>query len=278
LSGFYSKDSIIEAVHASHIWGSGYAYACVIVGVFVTAFYSFRMYFMVFHGDERFGRAHDHHDDHDEEEPSVDHHHGLAPGQKPHESPWVVWLPLVLLAIPSVVIGYSTIGAMLYGEWFKGAIFVSEAHDVLRELGEEFHGPLAMALHGVTALPFFLALGGVVVAWFFYLKRPDIPAAIQRRFAFLYTILDNKYYFDRFNEIVFAGGARLLGRGLWKAGDQVLIDGVLVNGSARFVGWIASMCRLIQSGLIYQYAFWVIIGLVLLLALWWPYLRAGALA
>lgn len=276
LSGFYSKDSIIEAVHASQVWGSGYAYVCVILGVFVTAFYSFRMYFMVFHGEERFGHAHDHHEDHDEEEPASDHHHGLAPGQKPHESPWVVWVPLVLLAIPSLLVGYFTITPMLFGDWFDGVIFVAESHDVLGELAEHFHGPVGMAVHGLTTLPFWLALAGVVTAWVFYLKRPDIPAAIQKRFGFLYTLLDNKYYFDRFNELVFAGGARLLGRGLWKAGDQAIIDGVVVNGSAALVGWVARLVRLVQSGYVYQYAFGIIAGVVILLVLWWPYLRVGA--
>ena len=166
-----------------------------------------------------------------------------------------------------------------FGEWFKGTIFVSEAHNVLGEMHEEFHGALAMGLHGFSITsPAWLALGGVVLAWFFYLKRPDIPAALQKRFGFLYTLLDNKYYFDRFNEIVFAGGARALGGRLWKVGDQVLIDGVLVNGSARLVGWVARMSRFLQSGLLYQYAFWIVIGVVLLLALWWPYLKTGVLA
>ena len=279
-SGFYSKDTIIDAVLESHRWGSGYAYFCVVAGVFVTAFYSFRMYFMVFHGKERFGKAHDHHGDSEDEEPSDDHHHGLAPGQKPHESPWVVTLPLVFLAIPSLAIGFFTIEPMLFGDWFKGVVYVAESNDVLKEIGEHFihSGAFQKGLHGFTTLPFALAMAGVLLAWFFYLKRPDIPAAIQRRFSFIHTILENKYYFDRFNEVVFAGGTRLLGRSLWKGGDQALIDGVVVNGSARLVGWIASFSRVIQSGLIYQYAFWVIIGVVLLLALWWPYLRAGALA
>ncbi|MFA9439470.1 NADH-quinone oxidoreductase subunit L [Uliginosibacterium sp. sgz301328] len=275
LSGFYSKDSIIEAVQLSHLWGARYAYFCVIAGVFVTAFYSFRMYFLVFHGKERFGQAHAHddhaHDAHDphesneEETHGDEHHHGLAPGQKPHESPWVVWLPLVLLAIPSVVIGAFTIEPMLFGEWFKGVVFVADAHNVLHELGEEFHGAAAMGLHGLTTAPFWLALAGVVVSWFFYIKRPDIPAAIKNRCGFIYTILDNKYYFDRFNEIVFAGGARLLGRSLWRAGDQTLIDGVAVNGTAGLVGAISRLSRYIQTGLVYQYAFWIIIGVVVML-------------
>jgi NADH-quinone oxidoreductase subunit L len=269
-SGFYSKDSIIEAVHASHLAGSGYALFCVMAGVFVTAFYSFRMYFLVFHGQERFGQAHhDHQGDHDDEEPSEDHHHGLAPGQKPHESPWVVTVPLVLLAIPSVAIGFLTIEPMLFGDWFKGVIHVNaELHPAMAELAHEFHGAVAMAVHGVTSLPFVLAMGGVVVAWFFYMVRPDIPAAIQRTFQPLYVLLDNKYYFDRFNEIFFAGGSRLLGKGLWKAGDQGLIDGVAIDGSAKLIGWVAQLSRLFQTGHIYQYAFSMIIGVFILLTYW----------
>ncbi|KIN89564.1 NADH-quinone oxidoreductase subunit L [Thauera sp. SWB20] len=272
-SGFYSKDSIIEAVHSSTIAGSGYAMFCVLLGVFITAFYSFRMYFLVFHGEERFGKAHDHahhdhHGDHDDEEPSADHHHGLAPGQKPHESPWVVTLPLVLLAVPSVLIGFFTIDPMLFGEWFKGVILVGDNHVGLRELAANYHGPVGMAIHGLQTAPFWLAMGGVALAWFFYMKRPDIPAAIQRTFKPIHTLLENKYYFDRFNEIFFAAGARLLGRGLWKAGDQALIDGVAVNGSARLVGWVAQMSRLFQTGHLYQYAFMMIIGVFVLLTYW----------
>ncbi|MGQ5487228.1 NADH-quinone oxidoreductase subunit L [Thauera sp. ZXT1-4] len=272
-SGFYSKDSIIEAVHASEIAGSGYALFCVLLGVFVTAFYSFRMYFLVFHGEERFGKAHDHahhdhHGDHDDEEPSAAHHHGLAPGQKPHESPWVVTVPLVLLAVPSVLIGFFTIDPMLFGGWFKDVIFVGDNHAGLKELAASFHGPVAMAIHGLQTAPFWLALGGVALSWFFYMKRPDIPAAIQQKFKPIHTLLENKYYFDRFNEIFFAGGARALGKGLWKAGDQGLIDGVMVNGSAKLVGWVAQMSRLFQTGHLYQYAFMMIIGVFILLTYW----------
>ncbi len=268
LSGFYSKDSIIEAVHFSHLPGASYAYFCVILGVFVTAFYSFRMYFLVFHGEERFGKAHDDHHGHDEhaDDHGDDHHHGLAPGQKPHESPWVVTVPLVLLAIPSVLVGFFTIEPMLMGDWFKDAIFIDhEAHPAMEEFASEFHGAVAMALHGFTTLPFFLAMGGVAVAYFFYMVAPGIPAAIQRTFKPIHALLENKYFFDRFNEIVFAGGARLLGRGLWKGGDQVLIDGVGVNGSAQVVGMLANVARLLQSGHIYMYAFMMIVGLAVFL-------------
>jgi len=274
LSGFYSKDSIIEAVALSHIPGAGFAYFSVLAGVFVTAFYSFRMYFLVFHGEERFGKSahdehHDHHGDHDDEEATADHHHGLAPGQKPHETPWVVTLPLVLLAIPSLLIGFIGIGPMVFGDYFKGAIFVNaEVHPAMEHLAEHFHGAAAMGIHALTQLPFVLALAGVVVSWFFYMKRPDIPAAIQRRFSAIYTLLDNKYYFDRFNEIVFAGGARLLGKILWRGGDVGVIDGVIVNGSAKLVGWISSVTRLFQTGYVYHYAFTMIIGLFVLMTLW----------
>ena len=280
LSGFYSKDSIIEAVHDAHIAGAGYAYFCVVVGVFVTAFYSFRMYFLVFHGKERFGQAHDDHhdahgDDHGHDDAHADahdddhahEHHGLAPGQKPHESPWVVWLPLVLLAIPSVGIGYYTIQPMLFGDWFSGVVEVLPQHDTLEEIGHHFTTASAMAMHGVTALPFWLALGGVVLAWVMYIAVPSLPGRIAPLFRPITCILENKYFFDRFNEIVFAGGARMLGKSLWAAGDRTIIDGVLVNGSASAVGAFARLARGIQTGYIYRYAFAMVIGVCLLL-LW----------
>ncbi len=282
-AGFYSKDSIIEAVGMSHLAGSGFAYFAVVAGVFVTAFYSFRMYFLVFHGEERFGKAHhdDHHakdghasvghdahdGDHDDEEVSVDHHHGLAPGQKPHETPWVVWLPLVFLAIPSVIIGYIAIEPMLFGGYFKDAIYISEHHHVMQELHEEFHGAFAMALHSLTSLPLWLAIAGVASSGFFYLKRPDIPAGIQKRFQWIYTVLDNKYYFDRFNDWFFAGGARGASSFLSKFGDRLLIDGLMVNGSANLVGRISGVVRKLQSGYIYHYAFTMIVGVFILLTI-----------
>ncbi|MBU9578245.1 NADH-quinone oxidoreductase subunit L [Ralstonia mannitolilytica] len=270
-SGFYSKDSIIEAVRESHLPGAQFAYWAVLAGVFVTAFYSFRMYFLVFHGEERFGKADQHHDEHHEEEDGGNEHHGLAPGEKPHESPWVVTVPLVLLAIPSVIIGAMAIQPMLFGEFFKHGVVFSEVifngenHEAMKVLAEDFHGWVAMALHGFTSAPFILLVAGVVLSWFFYLKRPDIPAAIAKRFSGVYKLLDNKYYMDKINEIVFANGAVKFGRGLWKGGDQGVIDGVVVNGSARLVGWFASVVRLLQSGFIYDYAFAMIIGTVALL-------------
>ncbi len=265
-SGFYSKDSIIEAVEHSNLAGSGFAYVAVVLGVFVTAFYSFRMYFLVFHGEERFGKDHhDHQGDHADEEASHDHHHGLAPGQKPHETSWVVTLPLVLLAIPSVIIGFVAIEPMLFGDYFLDAIHVSHSHPAMEELREEFHGPVAMVLHALTDLPFWLALAGAGCAWFFYMKRPDIPAAIQKRFSAIYTLLDQKYYFDRFNDWFFAGGARGTSRLLWKFGDVKLIDGFFVNGSAKVVGMFSGVLRGFQTGYVYHYAFWMIIGVSALL-------------
>jgi len=264
-SGFYSKDTIIEAVAEANVFGAGYAYFCVLAGVFVTAFYTFRMYFLVFHGKERFGKAHHGHEAHGHDE-----HHGLAPGEKPHESPPVVTVPLVLLAIPSVVIGYFTIEPMLYGGWFGDAIRVlAERHPAMEKLAEEFHGPLAMALHGFTAAPFWLALAGVVLAWFCYLVRPQVPEFFARTFRPIYVLLENKYYFDRFNEVVFAGGARLLGRFLWQIGDRTIIDGAVVNGSAAMVGEIAGSARSLQTGRLYHYAFAMIVGMVVLL--WFIY-------
>jgi NADH-quinone oxidoreductase subunit L len=250
------------------------AYFAVTAGVFVTAFYSFRMYFLAFWGKERFGRAHDHEGDHDDEEPSADHHHGLAPGEKPHESPFVVTIPLVLLAIPSVVIGFVAIDKLLFGDFFGNSIVVlADRHPAMNVLKEQFHGPTAMALHGFATLPFFLVIAAVALAGYFYLQRPDIPEAISRRFAVIYRLLDNKYYLDRLNEFVFAGGSRMIGTGLWKGGDMAVIDGVAINGTARLVGWFAGVIRLFQSGYIYHYAFAMLvgIGIVLFFFLTMPY-------
>ncbi len=267
-AGFYSKDSIIEAVAASHLPGAGFANFAVVAGVFVTAFYSFRMYFLVFHGKERFHHKpfpgeHDHHDDHGE-------HHD------PHESPWVVTAPLLLLAIPSVVIGFLTIQPMLFGDLMKDAIFVNgEAHHAMEELAHEFHGATAMALHAFSTLPFWLALAGVAVSYFFYMVKPEIPAAIARTFAPIVRILENKYYLDWFNENVLAAGARLLGNGLWKGGDMALIDGALVNGSANAVGGFAGIVRRIQTGYLSWYALVMVLGVFGLMT-WqlWPFLQS----
>jgi NADH-quinone oxidoreductase subunit L len=259
-SGFYSKDALIEAVGLSHRWAADYAYWCVLLGVFVTALYTFRMLFMTFHGPERFRHAA--HDDHGSHDAQVHAPHD------PHESPWVVTLPLILLAIPSVIIGYFTIGPVLFGDYFAGSIFVLEKNDVLGELAHEFHGPAAFALHGLTTMPFWLALAGAATAYLFILRNPSWADAARRSFNWLYKLLDNKYYFDWFNENVIAPLGRGVGRLLWKGGDQVLIDGVLVNGSARGIGWAATVVRQVQSGYLYHYAFAMIIGLSALLA-WW---------
>jgi NADH-quinone oxidoreductase subunit L len=254
-AGFYSKDSIIDAVAASHLTGSGFAYFSVVIGVFVTALYSFRMFFLVFHGEERFGRAHhdEHEHDHDEE------HHGLSPGEKPHESPAVIWVPLVALAIPSLVIGGMTID-WLFNDYFRDSIFIAPQHEAMAHLQEEFHGALDMAVRAFSGLPVYLAAAGVISAWYLYLVNPALPGAIKARFSFVYWVLDSKYGFDRFNEIVFAGGARALGGGLWKGGDQALIDG-LVNGGAHLVGWFASLLRRLQNGILSYYAMVMILGI-----------------
>ena len=273
-AGFYSKDSIIEAVAASNITGSGFAYFAVLVGVFVTAFYSFRLYFLVFHGTEKW-RETSHQNGHAHDDNNHDEHHGLSPHglnskAEPHEPGWVVKLPLILLAIPSAFVGYIAVESMLYGHFFTGVIAVDNAkHPAMAELAhhyaEHLHSPAGMALHGFMSLPFVLAASGVLLAWFFYTKRPDIPAAIQTKFSLIHTILENKYGFDTFNERVFAGGARFIGGKLWKIGDVQIIDGAIVNGVARLVNRISGKIRHLQSGLIYHYAFAMIIGVFLFL-------------
>ena len=258
-AGFYSKDAIIEAVGESHRWGAEYAYWCVLLGVFVTGLYTFRMIFLTFHGPERFAQdsrgAHESHGVHDA--------HG---SHQPHESPWVVTVPLVLLAIPSVIIGFFTVGPVLFGDYFGGAIAVLEQNDVIGELASEFRGPGALALHAPFSAPFWLAAAGVTTAYFFILRNPEWADLARRRAQWLYTLLINKYYFDWFNENVIAPLARGVGRFLWKGGDEVLIDGLMVNGSARGIGWVSGIVRHVQSGYLYHYAFAMIIGLSALLA------------
>jgi NADH-quinone oxidoreductase subunit L len=264
-AGFFSKDAIIEAVHHSTIAGSGYAYVMVVSGVFVTALYSFRMFFLVFHGK---GPRHfeAHHEAHgDEGGAEASEHHHVKDEPTPHESPWVVTLPLVLLAIPSVIIGYLTVGDMLFGDFFKGVLAVAPQHDVLGEIGKDFHGAGAFILHGMTGLPFYLAMGGLVVAWYIYMIKPSVADFIRKRFAIVYNILDKKYGFDTFNQIFFAGGSRGIGHVLWKAGDQTLIDGLVVNGSAKTVGWFSGIVRYVQTGFLYHYAIAIILGLLALL-------------
>ncbi|MDP3821782.1 MAG: NADH-quinone oxidoreductase subunit L [Burkholderiales bacterium] len=266
-AGFYSKDSIIEAVHFSRLPGAGFAYFAVMAGVFVTAFYSFRMYFLVFHGKERYDQNPDAHHGHAAH--GDDHHHD----DKPHESPWVVTVPLILLAIPSVVIGFLTIQPMLFSDFLKDSIIVDAAkHPAMAELAKMFHGPLQMALHGLMTAPFWLALAGVVLAWYMYLANPALPAKVKKVLQPLYTVLENKYYMDWFNEQVLARGARLLGVGLWKGGDEAVIDGALVNGSARGVAWVAGVVRWFQTGYIYHYAFGMLLGVIVLMSYFvsWP--------
>jgi NADH-quinone oxidoreductase subunit L len=320
-AGFFSKDTIIEAVHASQVPGSGFAYLATLLGVFVGAFYSFRLIFYAFHGKERFAdphhpdvkeldaeraaaRAAEAHDAHKENEghddkkheapahelhagetashagaaasgvtspegapvPPSSGHHSQDHGHAPHESPWVVTLPLVLLAIPSVCAGW-VIGTILYGDYFGNAIYFSPDHPVMAILKEHYHGVFPMMLHGLTSLPFWLAVAGLGTAWYLYIARPDLPRVLRARAGVLVTILMEKYGFDRFNDWFFAGGARAVGTGLWKGGDVAVIDGVLVNGSARAIGWFAGVIRYLQSGYIYHYAFAMIIGILVLLTM-----------
>ena len=244
-SGFFSKDAIIEAVHHATRPGSGYAYVLLTAGVFVTALYSFRMFFLVFHG----------------EGPRDAHaRHHL------HESPAVVTVPLVLLAIPSVVIGYLTVGDMLFGDFFKGVLTVLPQNDVLAAIGKDFHGAWAFVLHGMTTLPFYLAMAGLLVAGYIYLFNPGLADRIKDRLAVVYRILDQKYGFDEFNQAVFAGGSRAIGRALWQGGDRAVIDGVIVDGSAHAVGWLAGVVRHLQTGYLYHYAIAMVVGLIGLLA------------
>ena len=264
-SGFYSKDSIIEAVHASNLPGSGFAYFAVLASVFVTAFYAFRQYFIVFHGKERWREAkHDHHDDHG-------HHHGLKPSDNPHESPWVVTLPLILLAIPSVIIGYIAIGPMLYGDFFKDVIYVNhELHPVMHIMKEEFHGAMAMVSHSLHTPVLYLAIGGVLAAWFLYVKAPQLPAKIAQTFRPVYVLFENKYYLDNIYFAVFAKGTRALGTFFWKAIDTAIIDNGLVNGAAKLVGAVAGQVRRLQTGFIYTYAAAMVSGvLVLIVVFFW---------
>lgn len=266
-SGFYSKDSIIEAVHASNLTGSGFAYFAVLASVFVTAFYAFRQYFIVFHGKERWREVkHDAHHHHDDE-----HHHGLSPNDNPHESPWVVTLPLVLLAIPSVIVGALTIKPLLYGDFFKDVIYVNhEAHPVMSKMAEEFHGVFGMVTHSLATPVLYLAIAGVVSAWFLYVKAPHLPAKIAQAFAPIYKLLDNKYYLDVIYFNVFAKGSRALGQFFWKIGDTMIIDNGIVNGSAKLVGAVAAQIRKAQTGFIYTYAAVMVAGvLVLIVAFFW---------
>jgi len=256
-SGFYSKDMIIEAVRASNLAAAPVVYLMLLLGVFVTAFYSFRMFFLVFHGRPRWSESGGHHG----QDSHGDHGHGGTP----HESPLVVTLPLVALAIPSVILGGMAIGPMLFGDYFKGVITVDPSHPAMAVLASHYHGAIDLALHSIQTLPFWLALAGVLVSGYFYLMRPSIPEAIAVHFSAIHRLLDQKYFMDRFNEIVFAGGARLLGGQLWKRADQGLIDGFVVNGSTRVVAAVASIMRIGQTGYLYHYAIAMILGVALML-------------
>lgn len=271
-AGFFSKDSLIEAVGLSTTPGAGIAYAAVLSGVFVTALYTFRMLFMTFHGKERFANAGDVHSHASADEPHDDRHHGGGDDHghagPPHESPWVVTLPLIALAIPSVYAGWAYIEPLLFGGFFGKAIPVLEPNDVVAKMGEEFHGAAAMVVHGLTSPPFWLALAGIATAWYLYLRRPELPARIAERIKPLYTVLANKYWFDELYQFLFAGGARKLGTFLWKVGDVAVIDDFFVNGAARVVAWSAAVVRQLQSGYVYHYAFFMIFGVFALLT-WW---------
>jgi NADH-quinone oxidoreductase subunit L len=250
-SGFFSKDAIIFAVDHTHRFGAEYASALLTLGVLITAFYSFRMYFLVFHGKERMEQHTRHH---------------------LRESPWVVTIPLILLAIPSVVIGWMTAEPLLFGDWFKNAIYVAPQHNVLDRLQEHyFHGELGFVLHGLTGFPFWLAMGGLGLAayvyWYLFARNPRVEDYLRIRFDWLYYILDRKYGFDDFNQMVFGSGAQGIGKLLWKAGDRGLIDGMLVNGSAKTVGRFAARIRTLQTGYLYHYAIAMIVGLVGLLTI-----------
>ncbi len=249
-SGFFSKDAIIEAVTSSHVGGSGYAAVLLTIGVFITALYSFRMYFLVFHGKERMDEHTRHH---------------------LHETPWVVTVPLIMLAIPSVLIGWMTIEPVLFGDWFRGAIYVAPEHDVLAHLGEHYQGELAFVQHGLTALPFWLATAGFAVAayvyWHLFRRDPHLEDRLRIKLDWAYLVLDRKFGFDEFNQAVFAGGSRRIGKLFWTRGDVGLIDDILINGTARSVGRLAGFVRHIQTGYLYHYAIAMILGLVVLLTI-----------
>ncbi|MBN8894828.1 MAG: NADH-quinone oxidoreductase subunit L [Rhodanobacter sp.] len=259
-SGFYSKDAIIEAVGLSHRWGANYAYFCVMAGALVTGLYTFRQMYLTFHGKERFTvvASHGHgHDDHDHHEPGVLAH-------APKESPWVVTVPLVLLAIPSLLIGYVTVAPMLFGNWFGSAIHVDEANNVLAELGQEFHGAAVMALHGFTQLPFLLVVAAFVICTYIYVFNPALAGRIKQALKPLWTVLDRKYWADEVEYALFASGGQKMGRLFWKFSDAGVIDGVAVNGSVRLVHRGAALLRRLQTGYLYHYAFAMIIGVIVL--------------
>jgi len=269
-SGFYSKDAIIEAVGESHRWGAAYAYFCVMAGAFVTATYTFRQMYLTFHGKERFTVVHDHgHGHHVEHMDDHGHHEQGIMHETPKESPWVVTLPLVLLAIPSLLVGFFTVKPMLFGGWFGSAIRVNEANDVLGEMGHEFHGALAMALHGFWSLPFGLVVLAFAITSYIYLFNMSVADKLKSALNPFYQMLNHKYWFDAVYYVLFARGGVKLGRLFWKAGDAAVIDGVMIDGTTAMTRRVASGMRRLQSGYLYQYAFAMIIGLILLLGGYW---------
>jgi len=257
-AGFYSKDAIIEAVAESHRWGSDVAYWAVLAGVLVTAIYSFRLLYLTFHGKERFEVVHD----------AGDHPPAGQLAHAPKESPLVIIIPLILLAIPSVIIGWMTVEPILFGGWLDDSIFVLDKNNVLAELGQHFHGATAMATHALSTLPFWLMITGLTVSTLIYLLRPSIADSIKNRMTTIYRVLDHKYYFDEFYQKVFADGSVKLGQNLWNKADAAFIDNGIVNGSARVVEWLAARVRRWQTGFLYDYAFAMIIGLIGILAVW----------
>jgi NADH-quinone oxidoreductase subunit L len=243
-AGFYSKDMIIEAVHFSSLPYAGWVYYAVVAGVFITAFYSLRMFFLVFHGESR-----------------VDHH----TSEHLHESAPSITFPLVALAIPSAIIGYLTIEPMLFAGWLDNAISVASSHTSMSSLKQEFHGATGMISHAVQTLPFWMMVGGIATAWVFSLYRTQWADWVQNKFHRTNYVLESLYGFDRFNEIVFVGGIKKLGNLLWKVSDMGIIDKIAVNGSARLVGFIGSVVRPIQTGYVYHYAFFMIFSLLIIL-------------
>jgi len=263
-AGFFSKDAIIDAVHLSTVRGQGYAEFAVTFGVFLTAFYTFRMLFLAFHGEERFRHVEAHGAEHSAEEPGHEEH----PHADPRESPWVVTVPLILLAIPSVYSGGAYVDPIVFGDFFKTSIVTAQQHAGMATLREEWHGAVAFIEHGATGLPFWFAIAGIATAWLLYIRRTDLPAKIRTRAGALYEILLNNYYIDRFNDWFFAGGFRRIGTWFSNIGDRSLIDGLMVNGSARLIGAASALLREIQTGRVYHYAFAMILG-VFAMVTWW---------
>ena len=254
-SGYYSKEHVIEAAHAANVWGASFAYYCVLIGVFVTSLYSFRLYFLVFHGKERYDQV------------PADDEHRLADGEKPKESSWVVTLPLILLAIPSVIIGAWAVEPMLFGDFFDGVIYVDGAlHPAMATIASTFHGWVAYATHAVQTVPFWLVVAGFVVALYLYVISPGTSTKIYNAFSGVNRVLENKYYVDWIYENVFAAGARVIGKGFWKGGDKGVIDGFIIGGSTKLVAFCAVIARKLQTGYVYHYAASMLVGVIVLIS------------